>query len=463
MHQRHVKSPTSPKKKEGSNDNKAATQKRRRKRKQKREMQKIFLQRLLSCGMISMVLLLLLAVRFWASSSSTTTANGRLMQQQQEPGSIRNEDKFELYTPNAPSCIDADPADEIDYTLVTQLSDDRLWMMEYHCQRYPHKMSIAVYTNRSLDDVITDFQAMNCPVGDDSDPKNNVDVSILDSNVVGSSIDYPVNQLRNLAISKVQTSHIIYIDVDFWTSEKLYETMLESNIVNVLKTNPRQALVIPAFQLFRQCREWKDCRSKNIPQMPYNLQELSKMFNDKKGHIFDPTNKGGHGSTLYKEWMHQEPGTLLDIECLQSNRYEPFVVVRKCHELPPFQIQFSGYGKNKMTWMMQMIRSGYKLSQVGGVYLCHYPHLDSSSRQHWNEAPDKLKTGGDNKDGGFNVRKPKKSDGNLDFHNYKRGQVDKLYIEFRNWLRSDVPDHSVLGLCENAQDDDSKLWIDHTK
>ena len=39
-----------------------------------------------------------------------------------------------------------DTSDSIDVTLVTQLSIDRLWMMQYHCQRWNHKISLIVYS-----------------------------------------------------------------------------------------------------------------------------------------------------------------------------------------------------------------------------------------------------------------------------------------------------------------------------
>jgi hypothetical protein len=443
---------------DNGNDN-VTKQRKRKKGKRRRHSKQRALQRLLSCGMIAMVFVLAVAlVRRQGSSSNSSNSNN---------SNNNNKPKFEVYTPNAPSCNEPlDSDDDVSFTLVTQLSEDRLWMMEHHCQRYHQAMSIAIYTNRTHQEVADDLKAMNCPVfvvsGDndgDNDDSSTITLSVLDATLMGlPSTDYPVNHLRNLAISKVKTSHIIYIDVDFWTSDRLYETLMANgNIRDALAKDPRQALVIPAFQLNRQCREWKDCRDANLPHMPYNLQELSQMLNKKRGNIFDPTNRGGHGSTLYQQWTKQEPGSLLPIPCLQSNRYEPFVVIRKCHELPPFQKEFSGYGKNKMTWMMQLIRNGYSLSQVGGVYLCHYPHLDSNSRQHWNEAPKQLQVGEQQQ-----VRKPKASDGNLNLHEFKRGQVDKLFLEFRDWMLQEVPDRSLLHHCETAQDDDSKLWIDRT-
>ena len=59
-------------------------------------------------------------------------------------------------------------------------------------------------------------------------------------------------------------------------------------------------------------------------------------------------------------------------------------------------------------------------------------HAISKSRQTWNEAPEQLiqnnDVGGKSNNHQYNVRKPRKSDGDLNFEQYKRGQVDKLYF-----------------------------------
>jgi hypothetical protein len=363
-------------------------------------------------------------------------------------------------------------------------------------------MSVAVYTNSTLEEIKQELYDMGCPVGsgedskqqpikrrdddenmeedDDQMMKNNkkkknkneqqrsasplLQVTVLDAQTHGAWNDYPVNELRNLALSKVQTTYILYIDVDFWPSQDLYETVVTSSeIKQTLLDDPKHALVVPAFQLLRQCHDWIDCRDKNIPKMPHDLDGLATMIKKKRGTIFDFTNRGGHGSTDYKKWVAQTPGSLHRIDCLQSHRYEPFVMIRYCHDMPPFQSAFSGYGKNKVTWMMQVVASGYTLSQVGGTFLVHYPHLDSQSRQHWNEAPKELQIPGGRPAPGagyFNLRRPDKADAHVKFDSYKRGQVDKLFLQFKDWLSETIPpDRARLDLCENAQDDDSKLWI----
>lgn len=419
---------------------------------------------------------------------------------------------FRLVSQGAPECYELESPDDITVTLVTQVSHDRLWMMKHHCDRYrnkqtgnpfdQHKMSVAVYSNATLDEIRTELREMGCGVaaGGETDANSNsninsnnnnnnndnnnnsnnkrdqspVDVSVLDATTHGAWNDFPVNELRNLALSKVKTTHIMYIDVDFWPSDDLYETIMGSDerssnessgkfnndqqqtsnpssqrIRKYLFDDPKLALVIPAFQLRRQCKEWKDCREDNLPHM-----EASRNFNGmthemvkhKSITVFDPTNKGGHGSTDYKNWFGQPPGSLVDIECLQSNRYEPFVMIRYCKDLPPFQTVFAGYGKNKVTWMMQVIASGYVFSQVGRAYLMHYPHLDSASRQLWNGHGRASKT-----------IKTRKTDS-------KRGQVDKLFVDFKRWLEETIPEElQRLEACEDAQDDDTKLWVETTR
>ena len=366
---------------------------------------------------------------------------------------------FYLDSPNAPSCSEPLHADDVSYTLVTQMNDDRLWMMEYHCQRWgSNTMSIAVLSEHSYEQVWkTLTEDLRCDA-------ESLTLSVLSSRNYPQD-DYPVNVLRNLAISQVRTSHLVYIDVDFWGSTNLVEVLHHNDTVrSALASDPYLALVIPAFQLFRQCEDWIDCKDKNIPLMPETQPELYTVLKSKKAHMFDPTNKGGHGSTRYKDWLvDQEEGELLEIDCILSNRYEPFVVVRYCRQLPPFQEAFSGYGKNKMTWMMQLIRSGYGLAQIGGAFLVHYPHLDSKSRMHWNEAPKELVVKNQEGKPQF-IRRPEQKDaGVVDFGNYKRGQVDATFVEFRNWLEEHVPeDKRRVPRCKDAQDDDSKLWIDRS-
>jgi len=348
---------------------------------------------------------------------------------------------FQRYSETAPSCRSL-TEDEIDFTLVTQLSLNRLWMLEHHCSRWgaQHAISMAVFVGEeiiSVDEISDQLQALGCS------PEH-----VTVQTVAGfSEEEYPVNVLRNRALSAVQTTHVVYVDVDFWESIDLYDTLQLHTAV--LAADPRQALVVPAFQLARQCKEWRDCRENNIPLMPHVKDELLDLMVQHVADSFDPTNPGGHGSTRYADWLDQSETELLPITCVNSNRYEPYLVFRHCRDLPPFQEAFTGYGKNKMTWVMQLRRSGYRLRQLGGSFLVHYPHLDSPARMHWN--------GGKH---GAPVRKPHDESA---LANFKRGQIDHAFVEFRAWLDRTVPDDTAVPKCADALDDDQRLWIEHDK
>ena len=380
------------------------------------------------------------------TTTKTTKAKTTKLIHQQKPTTTQ----FQRYTEHAPSCSDPINADDIHFTLVTQLSTDRLWMLEHHCQRWHNDMSVAVLTNKTLNEVTEELVQLGCD-------STQLTVQIL-SAADYPGTDYPVNILRNIALSQVITSHVMYVDVDFWESNILYNLLSSETTRQALAHDPRLAVVIPAFQLNRQCREWRECPELNIPMMPYSSHDLMELIKVRKGAPFDPTNRGGHGSTLYAEWVKQSEGSLLDISCIRSNRYEPYLAFRLCHEVPPFQPAFSGYGKNKMTMVMHLRHVGYKFSQLGGAFVVHYPHLDSPSRMEWNEAPQELYDTN-------NKGKPIKhtpAEVHADWTAYKRGQVDAVFVEFHKWLLREVPNESRVSLCNNDEDDESKLWIDRS-
>mmetsp|Transcript_30245 Transcript_30245/g.64861 ORF Transcript_30245/g.64861 Transcript_30245/m.64861 type:complete len:115 (+) Transcript_30245:3-347(+) len=93
-------------------------------------------------------------------------------------------------------------------------------------------------------------------------------------------------------------------------------------------------------------------------------------------------------------------------------------------------------------------------------FLLHYPHLDSASRQHWND-------GNKKKDSILNGSTNEGGDGetiSTNLQDYKRGKIDKLFVDFREWLREAIPSTAQrLKSCEDAQDDDSKLWVENNK
>ena len=129
MHQRKIADPESQRE---STQEQPKRRVRRRRKPRKRSSSYLPFPKL---ALLAIILFSLLWIRLlWKIG----TSNG---------DSDSNMSLFKLESEDAPTCQNLDSIDSIDTTLVTQLSDDRLWMMKHHCERYgPHPISIAVYT-----------------------------------------------------------------------------------------------------------------------------------------------------------------------------------------------------------------------------------------------------------------------------------------------------------------------------
>ena len=353
---------------------------------------------------------------------------------------------FSKKTETSASCSTPISADDVSFTLVTQVSEDRLWMLTQHCQRWQGPISAAVFTDLSATHISQAITQDSHVYGSCSTDQIYIQTFAKSK---FTAEDYPVNALRNMALRGVKTSHFFYADIDFWASDDLYAALHTDFMRRQLASDPQLALVVPAFQMTRVCKEERDCRTENMLQMPHHKKSLVDLVRQHKASAFDPTNRGGHGSTSYSEWFNMAHGDLWDIPCILSNRYEPYIGARYCSEFPPYQEVFTGYGKNKMTHIMQLRRSGYLFSQVGGVFVVHYPHLSSATRKAWNHGKKKHDELVESESNGQEI----------DWTKFKRGQVDKIFVEFRKWLESDVEDVARVQMCPDALNDDEKLWV----
>ena len=102
---------------------------------------------------------------------------------------------------------------------------------------------------------------------------------------------------------------------------------------------------------------------------------------------------------------------------------------------------------------MQLRMAGYVFSQIGGVFLVHYPHLNSPSRNEWDKKPKGLGHG----PAGEAAKKNK----NIDWGAFKRAQVDALFVDFKEWLDGTLEEEARVPMCQDALNDDIRLWV-HT-
>lgn len=377
-----------------------------------------------------------------------------------------NPHNFRPNTPQAPPCTASLDPTSIAYTLVTQMSSERIWMLGKHCQRwgYDHPISVAVFTNRTRSNVTGDALATGCT-------RRQLSLSVLNSDEYDED-DYPVNKLRNMALSQVRTSHVMYVDIDFWPSTTLRPILESPYLRQEFGHDPRLAVVVPAYQLYahRLCGERENCKEKEqTNDVPSTMDDLRPLLDSEDVGVFDlESNWNGHGSTSYKTFLLQNDGELFDLPCINSNRYEPYLAFRYCSDLPPFQEAFTGYGKNKMTWAMHLRRSGYDFAQVGGAFVCHYPHFRSKAKLSWDYIPNlnvsdvlavSVEARKAAKQNRFNVVEKKDMIRGVDWTQTKRGKGDLLYLDYRKWLYETVTDEARLKMCDETYTDDNKLWV----
>ena len=101
---------------------------------------------------------------------------------------------------------------------------------------------------------------------------------------------------------------------------------------------------------------------------------------------------------------------------------------------------------------MQLRRAGYLFSQLGGVFLVHYPHLPSKARAEWEKKPRASKR---NRPAGD---LPKEHKGN-DWETNKRICVDVMFLDFKEWMDGTVEDKSRVPMSEDALNNNMRPWV----
>jgi len=158
---------------------------------------------------------------------------------------------FALHSTGAPSCQDPLEVKDVSFTLVTQVSEDRLWLITQHCQRWaPGHISVAVFTNQTVETLWKEFSILETRYG--RCLPDQLSISVLPSENYGRD-NYPVNKLRNLALQQVKTSHIMYVDSDFFVSPNLLSVLNNNTIREKFARDPKLALVVPALQILQKC------------------------------------------------------------------------------------------------------------------------------------------------------------------------------------------------------------------
>lgn len=172
--------------------------------------------------------------------------------------------------------------EENDVTLVSQLSIDRLYMIEYLANRWKGPISLALYISDSEVQQFLNFITKSSILSS----RTNIGYHV----VYREEKFYPINHLRNIALESVNTSYVFLVDIDLIPNPRLY-TYLKQMLATV-KHESKKAFVVPAFEslLYRI-------------DLPSNKAELIKlldlgMITSFRYQIWPQ----GHRPTDYQKW-----------------------------------------------------------------------------------------------------------------------------------------------------------------
>jgi len=310
--------------------------------------------------------------------------------------------------PNDSSCPTSLSPDSISITLVSQTSSNRLWLLKETCRRWKDPI-VVVVAMREDDAELTPSWKELCP-----------QLRLIEHRLKTESPEmYPVNELRNIGLNAVTTSHVLVVDIDFIPSISLSSTLRDNlrqrvtirENMDIAEVPPENidALVVPAFErvLKPPCASEEECHQRFDADpnfIPANLTELLTCVNSSNCIVFQSTdNVAGHSSTRSQEWLggswYNSTVTLLTgetvniprtLSCFDSLRYEPYVAVRWCPTdgarpvAPYYDERFHGYGKNKIEYIQHLRMMGYSFAILPEAFIVHNPHPPSPVKHMWN-------------------------------------------------------------------------------
>lgn len=235
-------------------------------------------------------------------------------------------------------------------TLISQLSIDRLQMLEPICRHWRGPMSISVYASDVDAIKLTNyFNTYTC-----FRHRNNIAIHV----VYTDGRFYPVNYLRNVALEHMVTKYAFLVDIDFLPMVDLYDYLVEA--VRVLGAEKR-ALIIPAFESYLY-----------KPDFPQNKTLLLHMLEKQSLRPFRYQEwANGHEPTNYEHWKTAS----VPYRIKWAPDFEPYMVLSR--PFPTYDNRFVGFGWNKVSHIMELHHAGYEFVVLPDAFIIHMPHTPS--------------------------------------------------------------------------------------
>ncbi|EGD74117.1 Gyltl1b protein [Salpingoeca rosetta] len=255
---------------------------------------------------------------------------------------------------------DASLETESEITLVTHFTLDRLQAFVAMAETWQGPISAAVFISEH--DAFTSLAALHL---------TNVALHVVYQDPDHDGSLYPINRLRNMAISLCRTPYFLHLDVDFSFRSDLHAVLGrhvravsigELNIEASMGAARGTALVVPAFESVSYKRHVPDTKERLLWELstgqmqPFRVSEWPQ----------------GHSATDFARWKQADAPYLIQ----HQSGFEPYLVLPKT--APPFDETFLGFGWNKVSHIEELVAARFNLFVVPDAYVVHTPHHASA-------------------------------------------------------------------------------------
>jgi glycosyltransferase-like protein LARGE len=274
-----------------------------------------------------------------------------------------------------------------DVCLVTQTSMDRLKSVRKLMRMWSGPVSIAVLVRSDNESVVFQQFAQELHGREGSWNLHAVSpVGQAESTYDGA---YPLNQLRNVALSGARSPYVFLTDVDFMPSRGLYAAL---NVSLPLKEGT--CIVVPAFEAL----EPKVSAPRDMDELRHSmLAGKVREFRRGRGRGNDTTGYWAYGGPYHRaENISRFLTATSPYEIQYEKMFEPYVMAPRTsslYPLPQYDERFRGKYKNKIEQIFHMAMRGFRFIVLPGQFVTHmwHPGLKIDGWQSYQDKVDEIK------------------------------------------------------------------------
>lgn len=170
-----------------------------------------------------------------------------------------------------------------------------------------------------------------------------------------------INALRNMAIMIANTTFVAMLDVDMTPAPLVFDCLRDTDgtlLSGLLPADRQRVMVTSVFMMDTQQRAAN------------NKEELQNAMVQRAGSAYCINSQK---ASRLKTWLRNDVTRITRFR----RDYEPYAIGRRA-TYPKYDERFSGYGFNKISWLLGAEAQGWEIGVIGNVFVTHLNHVENS-------------------------------------------------------------------------------------